>query len=166
MRNNIKTIVICLSIILAAVYLSFKDSSKYAEIREKGDVYICEITRNGGDVFCDVSFNGNNKRLIRSKPYSTIENGELFKVYHYYKYDDLFYIAYDEPIVDLSKFIEIKPLVFKEKGGFVYFEYVVGDVEYEKFQETKFDLDSLDFSTYKIYYKMNKPSIAYALKDN
>ena len=166
MRNNITTIVICLSIILAAFYLSFKDSSKYAEIREKGDVYICEITRNGGDVFCDVSFNGNNKRLIRSKPYSTIENGELFKAYHYYKYDNLFSIAYDEPIVDLNKFIEIKPLVFKEKGGYLYFEYIVGDVEYERFQRTKLDLDTLDFSTYKIYYKMNKPSIAYALKEN
>lgn len=139
---------------------------KYAEIREKGDTYACEITRNGGDVFCDISFKGNNRRIVKSEPYSTIENGELFKAYHYSKYEDLFYVAYDEPIVDLTKFIEIKPIVFKEKGGYLYFEYIVNGVEYERFQDTELDLDTLDFTTYKLYYKKNNPSIAYVLKDD
>lgn len=166
MRSKILTIIICSSFILSVILYSVRESGKYKEIREKGDVYKCEVTTYGGDVICYISYKGENIKERFSEPNRTIESGEFFKAYYYSKYEDMFYIAFDEPIIDYKKFNSIIPLFIKEKGGCIYFEYTINNIEYERFQETKLDLEKIDFSTYKVFYKKDNPSIAYAIKSD
>lgn len=133
----LKKILISASLIaiMTGIIFAVKSARQYDAIKEKGKFTTCQITTLGSNVIGRFVIDGIEKRVKFSKPNKDIISGEIFKLYYYDKIPDKYYIAFEEPVFDITEYFKVIPLKHDIVLGDLCFTYEVGGKKYKRFQE-------------------------------